>query len=70
MEKYFKRKSIVETPQNGDDNYSSSKQSRNTSKEIDLSNLLADLGLRTQIMDYNPNERDQIRRAYLQRVTC
>ena len=33
-------------------------------KEI-LTNLLTDLGLRSRILVYHPNIRDQVRRAYL-----
>ena len=69
MEKYFKRKSKLESSlhQEEDYNYSSAKQSR---IEINLVNLPADSGLRPQIMDYNTNDRDQIRRAYLQKGPC
>ncbi|XP_028062046.1 uncharacterized protein LOC114265424 [Camellia sinensis] len=66
MEKYYKRKSKLESslPQEKDYNYSSAKQSR---IEINVVDFPADPGLRPQIMDYNANDRDQIRRAYLQK---
>ncbi|XP_028061799.1 zinc finger MYM-type protein 1-like [Camellia sinensis] len=69
MEKYFKRKSKFESsiPQKEDDNSSSAKQSR---IEINLTDLLANPGLRPRIMDYNPNDQDQICRAYLQKGPC
>ncbi|XP_057471022.1 uncharacterized protein LOC130759834 [Actinidia eriantha] len=68
MEKYFKRKSVVHMSHTLEvDNTSPLKQSR---VEINLADLTADPGLRTRIMDYNPNDRDQIRRAYLQRGPC
>ena len=35
--------------------------------EINLDDLLADPRLLTQILDYNPNVRVQIQRAYLQK---
>ena len=35
-----------------------------------MSNLPADPGLRTRITEYNPNDRDYIRRAYLQMGPC
>ena len=54
-------------PQEEDDNYSFTKQSH---IEINLVDLPADLGLRPRIMDYNANDRDQIRRAYLQKGLC
>ena len=63
MEKYFKRKSKSELsppPNKGGD---SSKKSH---VDINLSYLPSDPELRPRIMDYNPNDRDQIRRAYLQ----
>ena len=67
MEKYFKRKSESELsppPNKGGD---SSKKSH---VDINLSNLLSDPRLRPRIMDYNPKDRDQIRRAYLQQSPC
>ncbi|XP_028079852.1 zinc finger MYM-type protein 1-like [Camellia sinensis] len=69
MEKYVKRKSKLEPslPQEEDDHYSSTKQSR---IEINLVDLPADPGLQAWIMDYNANGRDQIRRAYLQKGPC
>ena len=36
----------------------------------DLEKLEADPGLRTSILDYNPNIRDDIRRAYLLKGPC
>jgi hypothetical protein len=33
--------------------------------EFDISSLEFDPGLRRQIWDYNPNQRDEIRRAYI-----
>ncbi|BFG20826.1 hypothetical protein CerSpe_071000 [Prunus speciosa] len=35
-----------------------------------MSDLHSDPGLRTRILDYNPNIRDEIRRAYLQKGPC
>ncbi|PIA27274.1 hypothetical protein AQUCO_08100010v1 [Aquilegia coerulea] len=37
---------------------------------VDLSNIVTDPGLRKQIKDYHPNERDLIRRAYLLQGPC
>ncbi|PIA62155.1 hypothetical protein AQUCO_00200274v1 [Aquilegia coerulea] len=37
---------------------------------VDLLNIVADPGLRKQIKDYHPNERDLIRRAYLLQGLC
>ena len=67
MEKYFKIKSKSELsppPNKGGD---SSKKSH---VDINLFDLPSDPGLRPRIMDYNPNYRDQIRRAYLQQGPC
>ncbi|KAM5582361.1 hypothetical protein ABKV19_002668 [Rosa sericea] len=38
--------------------------------EINLADLPSDPGLRTRILDYDPNIRDQVRRQYLQRGPC
>ncbi|PIA41989.1 hypothetical protein AQUCO_02100076v1 [Aquilegia coerulea] len=38
--------------------------------DIDLSNLVADPGLRKQISSYHPNDRDLVRRAYLLKGPC
>jgi hypothetical protein len=38
--------------------------------EVDLANLAADPCLRKKISDYHPNDRDKIRRAYLQKKPC
>ena len=44
--------------------------SKKSHVDINLSALPSDLGLRPRIMDDNPNDRDQIRRAYLQQGPC
>ncbi|KAJ9558445.1 hypothetical protein OSB04_013059 [Centaurea solstitialis] len=44
-----------------------SKQSR---IEVNLADLPADPGLRIRILDYNPNIRDEVRRAYLLKGPC
>ena len=67
MEKYFKIKSKSELsppPNKGGD---SSKKSH---VDINLSDLPSDPGLWPKIMDYNPNDRNQIRKAYLQQGPC
>ena len=45
----------------------SSKKSR---LDDTLNNIPADPGLRTRILDYDPNIRDEIRRAYIQKGPC
>ncbi|KAI3666832.1 hypothetical protein L6452_41870 [Arctium lappa] len=53
------------TPNNN--NIDSCKQSR---IEINLSDLTTDPGLRIRILDYNPNIRDEVGRAYLLKGPC
>ncbi|XP_031264849.1 uncharacterized protein LOC116123179 [Pistacia vera] len=72
MEKYFKRKSIIETSQlcsgvNDNENQPSSK--KNCFK-VDLENLPFDHGFRPRITFYHPNVRDQVRMRYLQKGLC
>jgi hypothetical protein len=66
MKKYFQRKSELElslsSSTNRDDN--SSKQ---RCEEINLVDLPSNPRLRPQILDYHPNDRDQVCRAYAQR---
>ncbi|KAL6573705.1 hypothetical protein OROHE_002164 [Orobanche hederae] len=38
--------------------------------EINLPDLPTDPGLRIRILDYNPNIRDEVRRAYLLKGPC
>ena len=66
MEKYFKRKFKFES--------SSSSSHDESSKQIriekELPDLPADPELRTRIIDYDHNIRDQVRRAYLLKGPC
>ncbi|XP_060960704.1 uncharacterized protein LOC115723760 [Cannabis sativa] len=62
MERYYGRKR--DSPSSTDSNIESSKLKK---VEINLAELPSDPGLRTPILEYDPNVRDQIRRAYLQR---
>ena len=67
MEKYFKRKSEFES------SFSSkgiSKDLKEFPLEINLNDLPADPGLQIKILDYHPNIRDQVRKAYLQKGPC
>lgn len=66
MERYFKQKNPVESSTPTINN-KPSKQSR---KESDLPELQANPELRPQIMDYDPNIREQVRRAYLLKGPC
>ncbi|XP_070661265.1 uncharacterized protein [Malus domestica] len=76
MERFFKRKSSsgsgssnnVDSPNTvGSSRAPSSRQS-----QLDgvLGNLEADPGLRTRIIDYDANIRDEVRRSYLQKGPC
>lgn len=65
MEKFFKRTSnLLSSP------ITESERSKQSRVEINLADLPSDPGTRTQIKDYHPNVRDQIRREYLQRGPC
>ena len=64
MEKDFKRKFEFESSALSKGNNKDLKQNQ---IEINLDDLLADPRLLTQILDYNPNVRVQIQRAYLQK---
>ncbi|XP_020421318.1 zinc finger MYM-type protein 1-like [Prunus persica] len=76
MERYFKRRFASITPSSDNVGSSSSRDvdiSRDvdSSKECELQDILAhfiaDPGLRPQVLDYDPNIRDEVRRAYLQK---
>ncbi|PIN11338.1 hypothetical protein CDL12_16064 [Handroanthus impetiginosus] len=69
MEKYFKRKlkvleksSVIEE--------SSQECSKRNREVINFENLPSDPGLRKKIIDYHPNDRDEIRRWYIQKKPC
>ncbi|XP_020411107.1 zinc finger MYM-type protein 1-like [Prunus persica] len=77
MERYFKRK-FSSTTSSSDDVGSSSVRDVGISRDVVgsskeselqdvLANLPADPGLRPQMLDYDPNIRDEVRRAYLQK---
>ncbi|XP_058783055.1 uncharacterized protein LOC131657706 [Vicia villosa] len=71
MEKYFKRKSTLESQQvNKVENTSTQPLEPSLKKrflDVDLDNLPADPGKRNQMSCYHPNDRDEIQRAYLQK---
>ena len=52
--------------ENPDHNNESGSNPKRTRIKVDVANLPMDLGLRIKISNYHPNERDQIRRHYLQ----
>ncbi|KAI5335555.1 hypothetical protein L3X38_025688 [Prunus dulcis] len=79
MERYFKRR-FASTTSSSDNVGSSSSRDVDISRDVDsskeselqdiLANLIADPGLRPQMLDYDPNIRDEVRRAYLQKGPC
>ncbi|KAL4620382.1 hypothetical protein ACB092_06G150000 [Castanea dentata] len=56
--------------ENHDHNNESGSNPKRTRIEVDVANLPTDPGLRIKISNYHPNERDQIRRHYLQNKPC
>ncbi|KAJ0964830.1 hypothetical protein J5N97_025968 [Dioscorea zingiberensis] len=70
MDKYFiKRKTILEEPSN----VNTSDAQPNAKKdriELNIDDLPSDPGLRKKVSDYHPNDRDKVRRAYLQKGPC
>ncbi|XP_049389460.1 uncharacterized protein LOC125853760 [Solanum stenotomum] len=74
MEKYFFKvsnsSSIAQNQPNGEENANNLEVPSHSSQEFDLSSLKADPGERTQILEFHPNHRDVIRRAYLQKKPC
>ena len=56
--------------ENLDHNNESKSNPKQTRIEVDVTNLPTDPGLRIKISNYHPNERDQIRRHYLQNKPC
>ncbi|XP_059295643.1 uncharacterized protein LOC132048979 [Lycium ferocissimum] len=74
LKKYFTKvpKSSLASPSqpNQEANANHSEVALHSSQEFDLSTLNYDPGERTPILDYHPNHRDVIRRAYLQNGPC
>ncbi|RWR83626.1 zinc finger MYM-type protein 1-like protein [Cinnamomum micranthum f. kanehirae] len=73
MEKYYKKQSPTNAPpptienDKNDEMPSSSKKGR---VEVNLTDLPANPGLRNPISSYHPTDRDQVRRAFLQKGPC
>ena len=70
MERYFKRKTTIETTEASSSNKRQIPDSDRSDTKINLEELLADPDLRTRISEYNYNIQDQVRRAYLQKGPC
>lgn len=66
MKRYYKTKAPLESSTSTSPN-EPPEQNR---KECDLPDLQADPGLRPRILDYDPNIREQVRRAYLLKGPC
>ena len=56
--------------ENLDHNNESGSNPKRTSIEVDVANLPTDPSLRIKISNHHPNERDRIRRHYLQNKHC
>ena len=76
MERFFKRKSSSGSGSSNNVDSSntvgSSRTPSSRQSQLDgvLGNLEADPGLRTRIIDYDANMRDEVRRSYLQKGPC
>ncbi|CAK8576119.1 unnamed protein product [Lathyrus sativus] len=74
MEKYFKRKSTLESQQVNEVENAFAQQVGPSSKkrflDVDLDNLPVDPGERNQMACYHPNDRDEIQIVYLQKGPC
>jgi hypothetical protein len=70
LDKYFKRKSLEDEESIKASSHVTQSSSKKSHIEINLDTLLANPGLRRPIYEYNINDRDTIRRAYLQKGPC
>ena len=71
MKKFFKRKRIV----NNDNGEPSSSVGPNIEhiharEEVNLNDLSSDPGLRKNIWQYDANDRERVRKAYMQKSPC
>jgi len=63
MDKYLTKRKV-----SGSSEVSNADSSKQSCVELNLPNLHPDLGMRTRILDYDPNIRDEVRRSYLSKV--
>ncbi|XP_052307415.1 uncharacterized protein LOC18096865 [Populus trichocarpa] len=70
LDKYFKRKSLEDEESIKASSHVTQSSSKKNHIEINPDTLLADPGLRRPIYEYHINDRDAIRRAYLQKGPC
>jgi len=68
--KYFKRKSLEDEESIKASSNITQSILKKSHIEINPDTLLADAGLRRPIYEYHINDRDAIRRAYLQKGPC
>jgi hypothetical protein len=70
LDNYFKRKSFEDEESIKASSHATQSSSKKSHIEINPDTLLADPGLRRPIYEYHINDRDAIRRAYLQKSPC
>ncbi|KAJ6926867.1 zinc finger MYM-type protein 1-like [Populus alba x Populus x berolinensis] len=70
LDKYFKHKSLEDEESIKASSHVTQSSSKKSHIEINPDTLLADPGLRRPIYEYHINDRDAIRRAYLQKGPC
>jgi hypothetical protein len=70
LDKHFKRKSFEDEESIKTSSHVTQSSSKKSHIEINPDILLADPGLRKPIYEYHINDRDAIRRAYLQKGLC
>ena len=70
MEKYLIKRKPIDEESSEINNSGTQHCPKQVHVELNLDDLLSNLGLRKQILEYNPNDRDKVRRTYLQRAPC
>jgi hypothetical protein len=70
LDKHFKRKSFEDEESIKISSHVTQSSSKKSHIKINPDTLLADPGLRKPIYEYHINDRDAIRRAYLQKGIC
>ena len=66
IKRYLKKKRIDESSSNVGLNI----EHTHAQEEVNLDDLISDSGLRKSIYEYDPNDRERVRRAYLQKGPC
>jgi len=70
LDKYFKRKSIENKESIKASSHVTQSSSKKSHIEINSDTILVNPGLKRPIYEYHVNDRDTIRKAYLQKVPC